>query len=141
LGSLPARDKRFYLSVLLWLIAVRAALTILPFRHVYAWLSSDRRAVCDLGPLEERDRIVLAVERIGRALAAFGVNCLPQALVGNRLLRRAGYDVQLRIGVRKNRHGRLAAHAWLEHRGEVILGELGNLGQFTVFARLEGVAP
>jgi hypothetical protein len=45
--------------------------------------------------------------------------------------------VQLKIGVLKHPGDRLAAHAWLEYEGQVILGDLRNLGQFTSFATLE----
>jgi hypothetical protein len=64
------------------------------------------------------------------------INCLPQALVGHRLLGRKGFDVQLKIGVLKNRGDQLAAHAWLEFQGRVILGDLRGLERFAAFPAL-----
>ncbi len=50
--------------------------------------------------------------------------CLPQALAAEALLRRAGHPADLRIGVAKTGPGRLLAHAWVECRGRVIVGDL-----------------
>ncbi len=58
------------------------------------------------------------------AFCPFGRTCLTEALTAAVLLRRAGQrDVQLRFGVAPNGAGRIAAHAWLEHRGTIVLGE------------------
>lgn len=84
-------------------------------------------------------RIAHAVERVGHALSRLGTNCLPQALVACRLLRREGYDVRLRIGVRKDSCDRLAAHAWVEHGGRIILGDLRSGDRFRPFPGLEGI--
>lgn len=45
--------------------------------------------------------------------------CLKRALTLHYLLHRAGRPAELRIGVRRDMHGALAAHAWLV-RGEVL---------------------
>ncbi len=89
--------------------------------------------------MEEMRAIIEAIERIGQVLAPLRINCLPQALVGHRLLGRKGFDVQLKIGVLKNRGDRLTAHAWLEYQGQVMLGDLRNLEQFTSFPSLNVV--
>jgi len=39
------------------------------------------------------------------------------------MLGRYGYSSDLRIGARKAEHGGLAAHAWLESAGTVVIGE------------------
>ena len=84
--------------------------------------------------IEEVREITETIERLGRFLA-LQINCLSQALVGQKLLRRKGFNAQLKIGVLKNRDDLLTAHAWLWNiRGLVILGDLRGLGQFYCFS-------
>ena len=103
---------------------VRAALAVLPFRHVTRALRRMARPQPRLtqrldAPLAFR-RIVWSAETAGRWLLP-NRPCLTQALVGHLLLRRRGYAAELRIGVAKE-EGRLAAHAWIEQDGRIVLG-------------------
>jgi hypothetical protein len=61
--------------------------------------------------------------------------CLNRSAVLYHLLRAAGRGVELRIGVRRDQQGQLAAHAWLT-RGTVpyLETEPGAPGQHTVIA-------
>jgi hypothetical protein len=135
--ALPWREKGLYLNTAFWLLAVKAGLYLLPFERLRGWLArfdeppkpADR---------EEMRVIIQAIERIGQWLAPLRINCLPQALVGHRLLGRKGFNVQLKIGVLKHPGDQLAAHAWLEHEGRVILGDLRGLDQFAAFPALGG---
>jgi hypothetical protein len=137
--ALPWRVKWLYLTTAFWLLAVKAGLYLLPFERLRAWLvlsdEPDNKPV----DLEEMRAIIEAIERMGQFLAPLGINCLPQALVGYRLLGHKGFDVQLKIGVLKNPGDRLTAHAWLEVQGRVVLGDLRGLERFAVFPTL-GVA-
>ena len=103
---------------------VRAALAVLPFRRVMRGLRRLARPRARLTrrlaePLAFR-RIVWSAETAGRWLLP-SRPCLTQALVGHLLLRRRGYAAELRIGVAKE-DGGLAAHAWVEQDGRIILG-------------------
>ena len=49
--------------------------------------------------------------------------CLTQALAAELLLRRAGHPAAIHVGVAKTSSGRLAAHAWIEAYGRVLLGD------------------
>lgn len=49
--------------------------------------------------------------------------CLKRAFILFYLLRRAGRPAELRIGVRRDNAGKLAAHAWLVRKGQPILEE------------------
>ncbi len=67
----------------------------------------------------ERVRWALAVVR--RLLP--GARCLAQALAAEALLAHGDFPARLRIGVpRAGRPRRLAAHAWLELDGKVVVG-------------------
>lgn len=57
--------------------------------------------------------------RRARSYGLFRGNCLSQSLALVWLLRRAGHDGHLRIGV-KSEAGRLLSHAWVELDGETI---------------------
>ena len=45
-------------------------------------------------------------------------------------MRRQGYTSELKFGVMKNPQGQVEAHAWVEHEGMVVIGQLGNLQNF-----------
>ena len=63
--------------------------------------------------------------------------CLRRSLVLYHLLRRAGRAVELRVGVRKESDGALAAHAWLVRDGAPYLEpDPAMPGRFSVIARL-----
>ena len=135
--ALPWRGKWLYLNTAFWLVSVKAGLYLLPFERLRGWQARSDEPAGKPAEMEEMRAIIEAIERIGQVLAPLRINCLPQALVGHRLLGRKGFDVQLKIGVLKNRSDQLAAHAWLEYQGQVILGDLRNLGQFTSFPTLQ----
>lgn len=59
--------------------------------------------------------------------------CLARALTTQVLLNRYRYSCSLRIGIHKNGDQKLEAHAWIEHHGQVIVGNLSNLNQFKTF--------
>jgi hypothetical protein len=62
------------------------------------------------------------VERVlGRLPAPWSRTCLRRAAVLYYLLRSAGSEVELCIGVRRNLAGTLRAHAWLVRNGAVYL--------------------
>jgi len=68
------------------------------------------------------DRISWAVRAVSRFIPG-GSNCLVRALATQSMLGRFGYSSELGIGVRKADDGGLAAHAWLESAGAVVIGE------------------
>ena len=135
--TLPWRGKWLYCNTALWLIAVKAGLCLLPFDRLRGWITAADKPAGQPVAMKDLREITEAIARLGRFLAPLRINCLPQALVGQRLLNRKGFDVQLKIGVLKNLDDRLSAHAWLEYRGRVILGDLRGLRQFTAFPSLD----
>lgn len=135
--ALPWRVKWLYLNAAFWLLAVKVGLYLLPFERLRGWLARFDQPDDKPADLEQMRAIIQAFERIGQVLAPLRINCLPQALVGHRLLGRQGFNVQLKIGVLKHPGDQLAAHAWLEYQGQVILGDLRGLERFAVFPPLE----
>lgn len=135
--TLPWRGKWLYCNTALWLIAVKAGLCLLPFDRLRGWITAADQPAGQPVAMKDLREITEAIAHLSRFLAPLRINCLPQALVGQSLLNRKGFDVQLKIGVLKNRDDLLTAHAWLEYQGRVILGNLRGLKQFTAFPSLD----
>jgi hypothetical protein len=83
------------------------------------------------------EKITWAVEVSSRYTPG-GAKCLARALTTQVLMRWHGHTPELRIGVTKDQNGQLAAHAWVEHQGKVVMGYLSELSQFTPLPSLEG---
>lgn len=127
--ALPWRERAAVAKAALWLLGTRAALRLLPFRTVLGWAEGP-----DPGSGPEPDssapfppgtqRHIRAIDAVGHRL--FPRNpCLTQAVLVQRHLRRRGHASELRIGVRKGATMNLEAHAWVECRGEVVIGSRG----------------
>ena len=58
-----------------------------------------------------------------------GATCLTGS-AGRILLGRAGHPRELRVGAGKSLASGFEAHAWLEHRGQVVLGGLDDLSRY-----------
>ncbi|MCX6620322.1 MAG: lasso peptide biosynthesis B2 protein [Acidobacteria bacterium] len=99
--------------------AVRVALWCLPLGWLCSFASRQHR-------LRETDAhaIVRGVSTASRFVPC--ASCLVQALSAQILLARAGIPATLRLGARKDAGGAFQAHAWLEWRGENILGDAGE---------------
>ncbi len=91
------------------------ALEVIPAARIAAWL---RR----LRPRRDRsisgERYASAVDRVlDRGALVWRNTCLRRAVVLTALLRRAGRDAEVVIGVRRSSDGRVEAHAWLRCDG------------------------
>ena len=104
-----------------WLLVVRMALWIVPFRHVMLQLQS----LSKIGVYQKNSRpdsaseLMRAIRRASRMIPA--ATCLTQTLAGFVLLTRAGYLCTMRFGVSKIQNG-LVAHAWLDMNGVSVIG-------------------
>jgi len=58
--------------------------------------------------------------------------CLPLALTAQYWLRQYGVPTELRIGAMRDASGQLQAHAWIEQRGQILIGgPPSSLDQYT----------
>ena len=114
------------LATALMLVAMtRLGLTCLPFWLVNEVLVSSERT----SPSRRRSTKSLSVSQLVWAITAASrwipkATCLTQALAAQCLLKRNGHPAVLRLGVLKE-GDRLAAHAWLESHGRIVIGGLG----------------
>lgn len=100
-------------------MSARAARVAGQGAQAHAWCGPPPRRTVAPPTIE---RIAWAVRAAGRFIPG-GTNCLVRALATQALLGRYGYRSDLRIGVRKAEDKGLAAHAWLESAGAVVIGE------------------
>jgi len=110
---LTLRDWRLFFKALATLAVCRARLRHQDFASVRAWASRKGRGAAPIS------RIVWSIEAASKRM--MGTTCLAKALALQRLLAQNGHDSELRIGVDKS-EGLLTAHAWLVHRGDVLVG-------------------
>ncbi|MCM1981265.1 lasso peptide biosynthesis B2 protein [Lyngbya confervoides] len=80
-------------------------------------------------------RIIWAVEKSARLMPG-GAKCLAKALVTQTLLERQGCACEFKIGVAKSAEGALEAHAWIEHQGFILMGNLPDLSRYKSFPPL-----
>ncbi|MDS0300234.1 lasso peptide biosynthesis B2 protein [Halogeometricum sp. S1BR25-6] len=74
------------------------------------------------------ERIVQTIEVVDRALPGERT-CLVRSLTAETLLRLYDYRPIHRIGVEKE-SDQVKAHSWLEHQGEILIGDLDDLSRY-----------
>ena len=105
------------------LVAIRLGLAMLPYDRLAAII--ERHAVPVSNKRRRRLAYAPSVTWAASGLAGMLIGnrpCLTQALVVTLLLKRAGREPDLKIGVSKDRADLLTAHAWVEMDGRVIIG-------------------
>lgn len=134
--TLPPRDRRLLVLTAVLLAAVELALAVLPLRRVRRVIDIVLRARDGAPDHDAVDRVRWAV-RTAAANLPGAVGCLPRALVGEALLRRAGLDPSVTVGVRKADDGGLRAHGWVELDGEPVVGAVEPEAGFARLGPLE----
>jgi hypothetical protein len=129
--ALPRPQRRLLVRTARLTATVSLALRLLPFTALQRWLQPKSASAAPAAP--SKDDIVWAVTIAGRYVP--GATCLVQALVAERMLKRAGHPAQLRIGV--SNQPTFRAHAWVESDGKVLLGETEVLAEFTSLPALK----
>ena len=134
--SFNAGDRHLLIMTLILLAAMRLGLWLL-FRTLLKLLAKISQPVTQTTNQVSIRKIVWAVEVASRYMP--GVKCLARALTTQVLMNRYNHLCQLRIGVAKDKTGILEAHAWIEHQGKIVIGNLADLSRFIPLPTLEGV--
>lgn len=132
--ALPAAERTVLLQALLWLPATAAALRWRGLRPPGVAPAAGRAAPA-VAPARITDLVAVAA-RHGLVRG----NCLSRSLTLRRLLRRAGIEAQLRIGVRRGPGG-LEAHAWLELEGRPLNDSADVALRYAPFPDLAAALP
>jgi hypothetical protein len=118
--ALPSRERLMVLRALATLWRVWFLLRTTSFARVRALANGPAIGVITLdGPSPERVAWTIAA---ASSFVPRGSNCLLRAVAAGIMLRQYGFDSALVIGVAKSPEGSLAAHAWLESAGQIVIG-------------------
>ena len=116
--ALRRSERRRTVEAALWLLLVRLALGVLPFRWALRMLRiKPGEATGGRIDASEAAAIGGAVERAARYVP-FRAVCLQQALAALLMMRRRGLAGTARFGIARDERGELKAHAW-SHCGEL----------------------
>lgn len=134
--ALPTADRVALVHAAVLVALARALLLTpgLPVRRVVRTVGAVARRLPVPGARPTPARVGWAVDVAGGVLPA-GATCLPRALAARSLLARYGYAATVRIGVARDgtegdTGAGLAAHAWVEREGTVLVGHLPDLDRF-----------
>jgi Transglutaminase-like superfamily len=138
LRRLPSPKRRLFVVATLLMLAIKLALTLLPYRKLSGLVDRLGRAVRRprYAPAASPERIAWAVARAGCFVPK--ATCLTQALAAKVLLERSGHPAQVRVGFGRSEDARLIAHAWVESDGQVVLGGL-DLTRYTPLLGLDAI--
>ena len=125
--SLPVIDQQIILKAFLLLSIIRLGMWLLPFRTLQRILARlfPNPVIATWQSLSPEK--VQSVKKFSWAVRAVSwyipsATCLAQALTLKALLARQGILSDLAIGVARGDESGIAAHAWLEIEGTVIIG-------------------
>ena len=125
-ARLAPRDRAVLTRTVVTLALSRVVTWVLPFplgrRLLVGKRRSDRQTVTG-------DQIRWAMHHAQRIVPK--ATCLPQAVAAEALLTRGGLPAHLQIGVKKTSDGKIAAHAWVESDGRIVVGDLRDLDAYT----------
>jgi hypothetical protein len=130
LARRPARDQALVAEAAITLLGIRVLLRFFPFERWRALLGARPEARMQPAPRQTSRQIVWAVQRVSPRLP-LSLACLARALAVGQMLGRRHLASQLRIGVLRDEQGEFRAHAWVECDGEVIIGDLPNLADYS----------
>ncbi len=116
--DLPRSDRRAALIMATLVPLLHVSVRLLDYKRTQRWLARRMPPVDTHQPSADTlHRWVTATTRV-QAYSPCPGNCLSRSLALWWMLRRAGVDATLQLGV--SLAGRFAAHAWVEANGQVL---------------------
>ena len=129
------KERKILLMTSILITAVRLGLWLLPFQKLLALLDKFSQPSC--ARRVSVRKILWSVNVVSRYMS--DVRCLARALTTQVLMKRYGHTSKFQIGVAKTGTGELEAHAWVEFKGIVVIGNIPNISRFIPLPSLEGV--
>lgn len=142
LRALDGRRRRLLCEAALALLIARVRLTVLPFAAMRRPVTSRAdTARTRTRPIPDTPQdIGWAIGAAARRLP--GMTCLVQAIAADRLLRRAGWPSELRIGMRRpTPEAPLEGHAWVVCDGQIVVGGAVDLERYAPLTTLAPTSP
>jgi hypothetical protein len=123
---------------------VRIGLTLFPLRNVCGIVYSLNKALLRRSLRKARastvtPALIAKAVTVAARMMPVRTTCLPQALSAHILLAAHGFDSRLQIGIARSNAKPLAAHAWVELNGDVIVGVVPGLTEFRPLPDLSGI--
>jgi hypothetical protein len=134
--ALSWSDRLLLLEAVFYLTAARLAIASLPFRHIAPHLGHQilpGLVPVPKGPPPEAARRIARAVQIISGRTPWESACLAQGIAGRLMLGRRGLPGWLFLGTRKDEHGDLIAHAWLQSGDQILLGGESH-GTFTMLS-------
>ena len=132
--ALSWRERWLLLQAATLLASATLALRLLPFSRVQRLLSPATTRHDPTGG-EARPPIESIAAAVRHACYLVPrASCLPQALAGQQLLERYGYEAELRLGAVRGKDGTVEAHVWVVCDKRVVITDLPDLALYTPLA-------
>ena len=132
--ELTPQERSLLLRAVILVATVRVSLWTMPFRAVRKLLAKSPATSVKLAAIPVK-RLSWAVQAAARRIPA--ASCLTQAFALQHLLARAGHIAELHIGVAKDAARGFQSHAWVEYRGQILLGDNGELEHYSPILALK----
>lgn len=132
---LPPADRKLVFTMVILVEMIRVGLKLSSLKKVKRILERISHTFPGNQPADGkyREQVVWAASTVGRQLLG-DQPCLAQALAVQMVFNRRKIPADLCIGVVKEKDGRLAAHAWVESEGQVVIG--GTQEELSRYTRL-----
>lgn len=116
----------------LWLARIRWGLWRSSFQDLQQQLSrsSAQPVFYPFHSLPSLNQLIWSVKTSSRLMPG-NVKCLAKALCAQAIAHQFNYNLNLHIGVAKEKDNSLEAHAWLTYQNQVVLGSLSDLNRFS----------
>lgn len=149
--AIPIGDKGRVVTAALLLLVVRVGIFVVSFARFRRAVLAPAGALSRIVPGSPSPaRVAWAVEVTDRTLPGERT-CLMRSMTSETIHRLYGHDVVHRIGVDPDGEGgggagpgpgagdgTFMAHSWIEHDGEVLVGDLEDLSRFEPLPPLDG---
>ena len=132
--KLSYAEQRMMLTAAACMPIFWLCLRVMGLPRFQARIERARKPICPAITLPEIKKLGELVNIAARQLLG-ARTCLVRSLLLGWLLQRRGVQSQLRIGVRLTQ-GALAAHAWVEYRGEPVNDQADVASHFATFGEL-----
>ncbi len=129
--KLTPNDRHILVAGVFLIVSIRLGLCLIPFRTLWRLITrkTEKRSGLQCAELVAESKVVWAIKTANRYIPR--TTCLAQALAAQLLFSHYGHSTRLYIGVAKSSAGKLLAHAWVESRGEVVIGGLADIPRYT----------
>jgi len=120
-------ERQLLVTVAVSLVMSRALLTTAGLDRTHRVIDRVVRVLPPNTTIQDPEEIPWAVNATAECVPLY-FSCLMRAIVGERLFAKNGYRTELHLGVTKDTG--FEAHAWVEHDGEVVVGDLDDHDRF-----------